>query len=108
MGHDEYCVVYSDGSFESQVPGSALRLSAKKAPRVAIKKALGKRQRNELLRDAANMGDVATVKQLLHDGASPDYMDTQGYTPMHWASGPEDGMPGDTPERCSCIALCAL
>ena len=68
---------------------------------------LGQKRKNELLRDAANAGDAAAVLRLMQEGASASYVDSQGYTPLHWAAGPEDSMPGDTKGRRQCIELLA-
>jgi len=48
------------------------------------------------LRNAANEGDVATVKLCLEHGAPHHFFDSEGYTPLHWATGPQDE-PGDAP-----------
>ena len=40
--------------------------------------------------------------------ASATFVDPQGYTPLHWAAGPEDNMAGDTQERRSCLEMPAL
>ena len=44
--------------------------------------------------------------QLLLDGADPDLLEG-GTTALHWAAGPDEGMPGDTISRRACIAILA-
>ena len=57
------------------------------------------------LNEAANAGDIGLVLQALREGCDPRSVDEHGYTPLHWAAGPDEGMPGDTISRRACIAI---
>ena len=108
LGQESYCIFYEDGAFEESVPASDIRLLNSFAPPMLKQnRALGQKRKNELLRDAANAGDAAAVLRLMQEGASASYVDSQGFTPLHWAAGPEDSMPGDTKGRRQCIELLA-
>ena len=119
-GEDEisYSITYDDGSSESGVKAQDMRMQGRPGNRVlatldaALRKGgaqLGKKKRDTMLRDAANAGDARAVLQLLQMSASATFVDPQGYTPLHWAAGPEDNMAGDTQERRSCLEmLCRL
>jgi ankyrin repeat protein len=103
-----YSVLYDDGSLEHSVPAHALRKQPTLAPVAAqAGKASAKSKAKQRLRDAANAGDADTVVRCLEDGVPSRFFDRQGYTPLHWAAGPEDGMQADTPDRQRCIAALA-
>lgn len=109
---DTYAVSYSDGSFEDEVPRGSLRLKKTKQgslPSLYNQRggSCSKKQRNELLRDAANAGNREAVDALMREGASPLYVDASGFTPLHWVAGPESGMAGDTRRRLECVHLLA-
>ena len=88
LSSGKYCVTYSDGAFEAGVSSSVLKHSSRRPALPKLDGKLPSRKRNELLRDMANAGEAAAVEQLLRDGADPAFMDSQSYTPLHWASGP--------------------
>ena len=45
--------------------------------------------------------------QALRSGADPKGYDESGFSPLHWAAAPDEGMPGDTIARRACIAILA-
>ena len=102
-----YSVSYEDGSFEACVPAHALTKEPSR-PRSKIgSKPKTKHQGWNMLREAANTGDPATVNRCLQWGVATHFYDRQGFTPLHWAVGPEDGMPSDTADRLACIEALA-
>ena len=105
---DELAVAYVNGDFEDSVPKNVARLRVvPKRVRPGDEKK-GKKQNPQIkLRNAANSGDIGLVMEALREGANPRLMDDTGYLPLHWAAGPDEGMPGDTISRRACIALLA-
>ena len=87
-------VAYTNGDFEASVPLAAARLRAIPPKRRDRPKG-GKREKLSLrLCEAANAGDIGLVLQALREGSDPRGLDEYGYTPLHWAAAPDDGMPG--------------
>ena len=104
--HDLLAVSYTNGDFEESVPHACARLRfiPKKRRSGASKAKKGDKNRRRLA-DAANAGDIGLVLQALREGCDPRGLDEFGYTPLHWAAGPDEGMPGDTISRRACIAI---
>ena len=99
-------VSYTNGDFEDSVPQNCARLrniAPKKRP--APPKSKRGEKNPQRLNDAANAGDIGLVLQALREGCDPRSVDDNGYTPLHWAAGPDEGMPGDTISRRACIAI---
>ena len=101
------CVAYTNGDFEDQVPVQAARLRDIPPKKKLNTKSHGKKAKTVNLPDAANAGDIGLVLQALREGSDPKGLDEFGYTPLHWAAAPDDGMPGDTIARRACIAILA-
>ena len=104
---DTLCVAYTNGDFEDSVPANVTRMrDIPQKARPTVKG--GKKDKHTVkLTDAANAGDIGLVLQALREGSDPKGLDEFGYTPLHWAAAPDDGMPGDTIARRACIALLA-
>lgn len=103
-----YSIAYDNGALDNSVPAHAVRKQTCRIPILEHHgKAGAKIQAKQRLRDAANAGDADTVVRCLQDGVRARFFDVQGYTPLHWAAGPEDGMQADTPERQRCVAALA-
>ena len=106
-GAETLAVAYTNGDFEDSVPLAAARLRSIPPKRRERPKG-GKREKLSLkLSEAANAGDIGLVLQALREGSDPKMIDDLGYTPLHWAAAPDDGMPGDTISRRACIAILA-
>ena len=106
---DELAVSYTNGDFEDSVPKTVARLRKippRKRPGDDQKK--GKKLDSTVkLRNAANEGDIGLVMEALKEGGDARAQDELGYSALHWAAGPDEGMPGDTIARRACIALLA-
>lgn len=104
---DELAVAYTNGDFEESVPESAARLRNIPAKKKPQPQKSGKRDKQHTVKlsDAANAGDIGLVLQALREGSDPKGVDELGYTPLHWAAAPDEGMPGDTIARRACIAI---
>ena len=105
---DELAVAYTNGDFEESVPQQVARLRSippKRKPAVT-KGRKGEKEKVNLAY-AANQGDIGLVMQALRSGADPKGYDESGFSPLHWAAAPDEGMPGDTIARRACIAILA-
>ena len=103
-------ISYLNGDFEEDVPESAVRIrqaaSAGKVPPSTYQNR-PKDKDPKRLSQAANQGDIGLMLEALRDGLDPHVYDEFGYTPLHWAASPDEGMPGDTVSRRKCIAVLA-
>jgi hypothetical protein len=100
-----YSIAHDNGVLDNAVPAHKLRKQPSRIPVVVQSgKGTAKNQAKQRLRDAANAGDADTVIRCLREGVSARFFDVQGYTPLHWADGPQDGMQADTPDRQRCVA----
>ena len=104
----EIAVNYTNGDFEELVPIGVARLRnipPRKRPGDDKKGRDKKTIASVKLRQGANHGDIGLVMEALREGADPCAFDEFGYVALHWAAGPDEGMPGDTISRRACIAL---
>ena len=105
---NDLAVSYTNGDFEDSVPKNVARLRSFPKRVLPGDEKKGKRKDPQTkLRNGANSGDIGLVMEALREGANPRLMDEIGYLPLHWAAGPDEGMPGDTISRRACIALLA-
>ena len=105
---DTLAVSYTNGDFEDSVPQNVARLRDIQPKKKPYQKSHDKRKKHTVnLSDAANAGDIGLVMQALKEGSDPKGVDDFGYTPLHWAAAPDDGMPGDTIARRACITILA-
>ena len=105
---NDLAVSYTNGDFEDSVPKNVARLRSFPKRVLPGDEKKGKRKDPQTkLRNGANSGDIGLVMEALREGANPHLMDEIGYLPLHWAAGPDEGMPGDTISRRACIALLA-
>jgi ankyrin repeat protein len=103
---DEVAVAYTNGDFEDSVPTNVARLRTIAPKPMPGEEKKGKKLDSTVkLRSAANRGDIGLVMEALREGADPNAFDDHGYVALHWAAGPDEGMPGDTIARRACIAL---
>lgn len=105
---EELAVSYTNGDFEDSVPSNVVRMRVIPPRKRPGEDKKGKKVSPSVkLRNGANAGDIGLVMEALRQGADAREHDELGYCALHWAAGPDEGMPGDTISRRACIALLA-